>query len=81
MRYRYAAPRAALLGTGAVPGLHLTVHCAPTRIRAPGMQPFTLHGAGVHTVQLPIKIMEIQGQTLNYLNFWPIFEAEGIIIL
>jgi hypothetical protein len=33
------------------------------------------------TVQLPIKIMEIQGQTLNYLNFWPIFEAEGIIIL
>jgi hypothetical protein len=25
--------------------------------------------------------MEIQGQTLNYLNFWPIFEAEGIIIL
>jgi hypothetical protein len=29
------------------------------------------------TVQLPIKIMEIQGQTLNYL----IFEADIIIIL
>jgi hypothetical protein len=27
-------------------------------------------GPGVsHTVQLPIKIMEIQGQTLNYLTF------------
>jgi hypothetical protein len=33
------------------------------------------------TVHLPIKIMEIQGLALGYLNFWPIFEAEGIIIL
>jgi hypothetical protein len=33
------------------------------------------------TVQLPIKIMEIQGQTLSYLNFWPIFEAECIILI
>jgi hypothetical protein len=29
----------------------------------------------------PIKIMQIQGQTLDYLNFWPVFGLRRIIIL
>lgn len=38
-RYLYTANPGDPAGTGTEPVLHATVHCAPMRMRAPGMQP------------------------------------------